>query len=408
MKLSMRIVAIVLLAAIALTTAAVVRPTKQSKATLEEPAPPCDDTLCKLPDCRCSTTNIPGALDAKKIPQMILITYDDGVNIVNFDNYYEKLLFNRVNPNGCPAKATFFVSHEYSDYTLVNSLYNQGYEIASHSITHRTNTQFWNNQSTEVWQKEIVDMRTMVEMFANIPTGQVKGMRSPFLILGGDEQFSVLHENEFEYDCSWPTRQFRDPGLWPYTLDYASIQDCQIGRCPKKSYPGTWVVPMVDLEDELENPCAMLDTCRTGDSVDEVFDFLTKNFKVHYEGNRSPYGLFIHSAWLTIPEHYAAYEKFLDSMSSNDDVYFVSISDMLKWVKNPTSMDDIDNFLPFNCDEPPPPPMPCKKMSCSYKTDHTPFAYGERYMNICNRNCPINYPWYDNIDGSKTPTPWVP
>ena len=36
--------------------------------------------------------------------------------------------------------------------------------------------------------------------------------------------FQVLEKNNFAYDCSWPTRQFQDPGLWPYTLDYASTQ----------------------------------------------------------------------------------------------------------------------------------------------------------------------------------------
>ena len=31
-------------------------------------------------------------------------------------------------------------------------------------------------------------------------------MRSPFLQLGGDTQFSMLFNNNFDYDCSWPTR----------------------------------------------------------------------------------------------------------------------------------------------------------------------------------------------------------
>ena len=66
---------------------------------------------------------------------MVLITYDDAINVVNYAQY-EQLLFNRANPNGCPAKATFFISHEYTDYTLVNDLFNRGHEVASHSITY--------------------------------------------------------------------------------------------------------------------------------------------------------------------------------------------------------------------------------------------------------------------------------
>ena len=46
--------------------------------------------------------------------------------------------------------------------------------------------------------------------------------------------------------------------------------DCQIAPCPKCSFPGVWVQPMLDLEDNwfdadgdstYGNPCAMLDSC---------------------------------------------------------------------------------------------------------------------------------------------------
>ena len=60
-------------------------------------------------------------------------------------------------------------------------------------------------------------------------------------------------------------------GLYPYTLDYASKQDCPIAPCPECSHPGVWVQPMLDLEDEWygSNPncptcgniCSMLDGC---------------------------------------------------------------------------------------------------------------------------------------------------
>jgi len=239
-------------------------------------------------------------------------------------------------------------------------------------------------------------------MFAAIPEGHVVGMRAPFLLNGGNEMYRVLAENDFKYDCTWPTRQFENPGLWPYTLDYKSKQDCQIGRCPTESFPGTWVVPMVDLTDSHSSPCAMLDTCFSGNTSDTVFNFLKDNFKEHYEGNRSPFGLFMHSAWFAYPGHFEGYEKFLDWLSSFDDVYLTTISELLEWVKNPIST---DNPL-FTCDDSR-QPADCTKMVCAYKPDLTPFGT-ERYMNICNRQCPPYYPWYRNIDGSNPPTPWNP
>ena len=81
-------------------------------------------------------------------------------------------------------------------------------------------------------------------------------MRSPFLKLGGDTQFTMLSNNHFDYDCSMATR-FDDDGdgdgdgvlsrdfgyldaqngLYPYTLDYASVQ---VGFWPKIFLADTW------------------------------------------------------------------------------------------------------------------------------------------------------------------------
>ena len=44
------------------------------------PAQPCSPDICKLPDCRCSGTDIPGNLPREKVPQMIMLTFDDAVN----------------------------------------------------------------------------------------------------------------------------------------------------------------------------------------------------------------------------------------------------------------------------------------------------------------------------------------
>lgn len=87
----------------------------------------------------------------KQIPQMILLSFDGAVNDVNFHLYEEiferfkstpsqsapprRGYGGRTNPNGCPIKATFFVSHEWTDYGQVQTLYAQGHEVASHSIT---------------------------------------------------------------------------------------------------------------------------------------------------------------------------------------------------------------------------------------------------------------------------------
>lgn len=77
-----------------------------------------------------------GKLSLEETPQLVLITFEDAVNDVH--NKAFEMLFNtslRRNPNGCEIRATFFVSHEWTDYSLVQNLYADGHEIASHTVS---------------------------------------------------------------------------------------------------------------------------------------------------------------------------------------------------------------------------------------------------------------------------------
>merc|ERR1712038_1408565 len=137
--------------------------------------------------------------------------------------------------------------------------------------------------------------------------------------------YTVLEHNNFNYDCTWPTRTFgyvdAEQGLYPYTLDYKSVQDCQIPPCPKCSHPGLWVQPIIDLEDEgigmnpntpdYGNPCSMLDACLVKEhnnwtqpeDPNQVYHMLMKNFKRVYEGDK----------------------KFIQEIASYPDVWIVPV-----------------------------------------------------------------------------------
>ena len=116
---------------------------------------------CLLPDCLCMSTTAPGALNPEEIPQMVFLTFDDAVADVMYPTY-QRILQNRINPNsirielkhvrwpncdslsllfgdvcaGCNIGMTFFVTHEGTNYRLVNELFNRGNEIASHTVTY--------------------------------------------------------------------------------------------------------------------------------------------------------------------------------------------------------------------------------------------------------------------------------
>ncbi|KAG8228564.1 hypothetical protein J437_LFUL008642 [Ladona fulva] len=70
-----------------------------------------------------------------------------------------------------------------------------------------------------------------------------------------------MKQNNIEWDCSWGTSQYVDPPVWPYTLDFPSPQDCPVPPCPKSTFPGIWVVPMIDWFNEDDIPCSMADAC---------------------------------------------------------------------------------------------------------------------------------------------------
>jgi hypothetical protein len=79
----------------------------------------CDPRACQLPSCRCSNTEIPGGVPVRDAPQFVVLTFDDAVTQINSE-FYKQAFDNRINPDGCPVIATYFVSHEYTDYTKVS------------------------------------------------------------------------------------------------------------------------------------------------------------------------------------------------------------------------------------------------------------------------------------------------
>ena len=203
-----------------------------------EPAKPCSPDICKLPDCRCSGIDIPGNLPSDKVPQMVMLSFDDDVGEPNFP-FYETLFDGELkNPNGCNATATFFVSHEYTDYQMVQKLYHKRHDIADHTISHRTPTTWWKSANYSELTDEIAGQREILRKWGQVKAEDVVGFRAPFLQTAGNTMYQVLYDNKFLYDSSMPTHSFTNPPMWPYTLDYRSTQECVIPPCPTGLHPG--------------------------------------------------------------------------------------------------------------------------------------------------------------------------
>ena len=64
-----------------------------------------------------------GQLEISSIPQMVTLTFNGAVNIDNILLYDRLFNEERLNPNGCTARGTFFVSHKYTNYSAVQELH---------------------------------------------------------------------------------------------------------------------------------------------------------------------------------------------------------------------------------------------------------------------------------------------
>lgn len=222
----------------------------------------CDPKLCRPPACRCSSTNLveDGSIPLEQIPQMVMLTFDDAVTALNYD-YVDRAINGRTNPDGCPAAATFFVSHDYTDYSKVHALWADGHEIALHSITHNHMASHWKNITVDGLMAEFGEQMDIMEHFAKINRSEIRGMRLPLFELSGNNSFEAIRRLGMEYDSSWPSQHYISPGMWPYSLEYRSIQDCPIGKCPSASMPDVWVNPILDWVDTHGFKCPMVDAC---------------------------------------------------------------------------------------------------------------------------------------------------
>ena len=158
------------------------KPPSRPKAIHATPTPlsiaeKCDAKLCKLPDCNCGSSAIPGGLKPKQVPQIVMITFDDAINDLNWEIYEEIFNNGKKNPNGCPPLGTFYVSHEWTDYGQVQTLYSRGHEMASHGVTHSFGEKFSKGQ----WMKEMQGQREILHLYGGVKLEDIRGMRAPFL-----------------------------------------------------------------------------------------------------------------------------------------------------------------------------------------------------------------------------------
>lgn len=296
----------------------------------------CPET-CIPPACFCPQSAPPGRLNPKETPQFLLLSFDDAVTSESFKRVQPFL--NRKNPNGCPVKATFFVTNDDTDYLLIRQLHAAGHEIAVHTITHNTDLQ----TSYRRWLKELAGSKKALANLSKIPNSEISGFRAPYLKYN-PEMFKALAELKFTYDSSVSEvpgvfSSSESSMIWPYTLDFGVAQRCFTGECPAKPLRGIFEIPMHALESERQEPVAM---DPEGTSA-EILELYRNNFLKHFEGNRAPFGIYLHARWLEKPGHAQALSEFLKQAQTLPDVQMITFSDLIKYMRRPVPSSEFKN-----------------------------------------------------------------
>jgi len=360
----------------------------------------CDPANCDLPQCFCSKdgTLIPGGIEPSKTPQMILLTFDGAVNINNYEKYQKIFAPNRTNPNGCPIRGTFFISHEYSDYEQIQRLHYEGHELATETITTQKGLQ---REGYDTWAQEMVGIREILGKFANISSEDIIGMRAPYLTPGKNAQYEVLQDFNFVWDSSVGVPPIKVP-IWPYTLDYKISHECKAGTCPTRSFPGVWELPLNShyVESFEGGHCPYMDQCVLfNHDSDQVLEWLQEDFRRHYNHNRAPYMMPFHTTWFQSADLEKGLLKFLDWVRGQPNIWFVTATQSLLWITEPRPAEQLNTFEPWDCKKRVVPSQPCNlpnKCQLNFKVRGQPTA--TRYMTTC-AECPDQYPWIGDFNG---------
>jgi len=407
--------------------------TEESLENEEKTAPICDPLKCDAaPDCFCSVDGrrVPGGLRPEETPQMVMLTFDDAVHD-GIDEEFAKILDPKfTNPNGCSVKGTFFVSHQHTDYSMVNRVYRSGHEVASHSITHTDNETYWRGLSEAQWSDEMIGQKRLLAKFANIPEAEIVGMRVPNLAHGGDDMFRMMatsgnDDTGILYDSSVSAEYRKSEAIWPYTLDYRINHPCFSDHqvCPSQSFPGVWEIPINQMDDfitaravrnlttgKIESykfreqvfpGCGMIDGChRAVQDPDRMLRILLQDFYRRYYTNRAPMGVFLHAAtFRSHPRLEAPVQRFIRTLLSLPDVYLVRMRDVIEWIRTPTPIGpELDEFEPWKVacnglDE----PKESNKNGCTLRQCYFPKNQRLRVdtCNLCPKEAPTTDNWFE-------------
>ena len=276
---------------------------------------------------------------------------------------------------------TFFAQAEYTDPYLVTQWYANGHEVADHSFTHGGAVPAGNPNPFTGSFSEIMGTLNWFNQYAGIPSGQIKGVRFPFRNYTA-ESLANIRQWGFTYDSSMSVPPGEDTSIWPYTLDHGVVSECTDrtnlpSLCNRNiNIKGLWEIPMYSIAGS--KGVHLMDVYNDyGITGAETTATLWSGFQEHYNGNRAPFGVYTHPNWMTSgvspngAANLKAVQDFLDRAMERPDVWMVTGSQLIEYMRNPVSAADLAN-QPY--------------MRCVYKPTPNICNGGQQAQGV--RNCP--------------------
>lgn len=306
----------------------------------------CNSSSCNGPSCTCAAKSPPGGISPQDAPQFIIISFDDAVNSVT-NEITEKMYRGIAHSSGCPVVATHFVHNIYTNYHIVQQVHAKGDEIALHTFNHTPLASL----------QEIKSGKQALSTYAGIPENDIKGFRAPFLNYT-NELIQHIQDLGLTYDSSAPT--ILQDSNWPYTLDngFSDDIDCQTTNTCGTIAPhnGLWEIELYSIFYGDNMPPISMDPAYDDG---KLMDVLKANFNFRYDGNRQPMALALHAVHCNEPEEKVKlFRDFIKWCLTHKDVYFVTYSQLIEYMKNPVKASDLDGH----------PAVDCSKFE-TYKTD---------------------------------------
>jgi hypothetical protein len=303
--------------------------------TLLAPAAPGQDTA-RTVDVHPASAVAPENLSGSDLPQFILVTFDDGITSLA-ESFIQPVVGGLINPDGSKTPVTYFVTKVNTDPALATKRYQDGNELASHTVTHTTGDQ----TTLEQWLWEMKEMNRFLVNDVGVPSNEIAGFRAPGLITNSS-LWRAMERVGFTYDASLSEQltvprgvsRSLDSLVWPYTLQDGARSACLAQACPDTSLPGLWSIPLWTYYDSSGANLGSMDPAVGYDSLFSAsLEYL---FEKRYQGNRCPFGIYLHAGQLWSPTRQAILRSFLEEKLKLPNVWMITMRGLIEWMRNPT------------------------------------------------------------------------